>query len=97
MAVGQGTVNRLLRCLVQRIAHPGTDEAQRKRGTRGQNLGESKRGSEGATGWRQAVDQANAMRLVRVNLFAGIEQLVGLRRAHEAGKPEDAAASGEDA
>ena len=37
------------------------------------------------------------MRLVRVNLFAGIEQLVGLRRAHEAGKPEDAAASGEDA
>ena len=69
----------------------------RLRASAGQSLSESKSAREGATGWCQAVDQANAMRLVRVNLFAGIEQLVGLRRAHEAGKPEDAAASGEDA
>ena len=37
------------------------------------------------------------MRLVGVNQFAGVEQLVGLRRTDEAGKPEDAAASREDA
>jgi hypothetical protein len=97
MAVGQGAVGRLLRCLVQRIAHARADEAQREGRATGQALGESNSGGQRLTGRRQAVDQANAMRLVSVNQFAGVEQLVGLRWTDEAGKPEDAAAAGEDA
>src|SRR6476661_5531165 len=67
MAVGQGASDRLLRRLVQRIAHARADEAQRERGATGQGLGESNSGGQRLTGRRQAVDQANAIRLVSVN------------------------------
>src|ERR1700750_1591793 len=92
MAVGQGASDRLLRCLVQRIAHARADEAQREGRAAGQALGESNSVAPRLTGRPKAWNQANAMRLVNVNQFAGVEQLIGLRWTDEAGKPEDAAA-----
>src|SRR5262249_54000553 len=88
---------RLLRCLVKRIAHAGADEAQREGGATSQHLGESNSGGQGVPGRREAVDEANAMRLVCIDRFAGVEQLVSLRRTDKPGKPEDAAASRKDA
>jgi hypothetical protein len=83
--------------LVKRIAHAGADEAQREGGATSQDLGESNSGGQGVPGRREAVDEANAMRLVCTDRFAGVEQLVSLRRTDKPGKPEDAAASREDA
>src|SRR5260370_25851249 len=93
MTVGQSAADRLLRCLVQRIAHARADETQRKRGATGQALGESNSGGQRLTGRRQAVDQADAMRLVGVNQFAGVEQLIGLLRTNQAATPATSAPS----
>src|SRR5437899_11345951 len=49
------------------------------------------------TGRREAVDQPDAMRLPCVDQVAGIKELVSLRLTHKPWKPENAAASGEDA
>src|SRR5262249_7637380 len=76
---------------------PAADEAQREGGATSQHLGESNSGGQGLPGRREAVDETNAMRLVCVDRFAGVEQLVSLGRTDKPGKPEDAAASREDA
>src|SRR6516225_5878125 len=96
MAVGEGTVDRLLRCLVQRIADTGANEAQSQRGATGQRLGESDGSGQDFTRWCDSVDQPNAVRLACVDELAGVEQLISLGGTHEAGQSKDAPASRED-
>src|SRR5439155_13679573 len=97
MTVGKRAADRLLRCLVERIPHASADEAKRERRATGQCLGERNSGGQCMTGRREAVDQPDAMRLPCVDQVAGIKELVSLRWTHKPWKPENAAASGEDA
>src|SRR5262249_50051439 len=97
MAVGQRAADRLLRRLVERLPDSGADEAEREGGPTRQRLGERKGRGQRLTGRRQTVDQTDAIRLVRVDQFAGVEQLVSLRWTNESWKPKNAAASGENA
>src|SRR5258706_14485330 len=96
MAVGKRAADRLLRRLRERIAHAGADEAQREGRSTSQHLGERNGGGQRVTGRREAVDEANAMRLVCLDQLASVEQLINLRCAKKTWNPKNAPASGEN-